>query len=73
MLVQRNDLVDSQEQINAGFQVFSVNGVNGKNREYKKRRAHAKTHSGCLTCRRKRVKVCNDKTFWKLLLHDGED
>jgi hypothetical protein len=42
----------------AGFQVLSLNDFDGGVRDYKKRKVHKKTRSGCLTCKAKKVKVC---------------
>ena len=41
-----------------GFRVFSLNDHQALDRDYRNRRAHKKTRSGCLSCRSKRVKVC---------------
>ena len=41
----------------AAFQVLSLNEYEPQIRDYKKRKLHKKTRSGCLTCRTKRVKV----------------
>jgi len=42
----------------AGFQILSLNGFDLRVRDYKKRKEHKKTKSGCLTCKVKKVKVC---------------
>ncbi|KAK0710692.1 hypothetical protein B0H67DRAFT_493006 [Lasiosphaeris hirsuta] len=41
----------------AAFQVFSLSGGDKQPRDYKARRPHKKTRSGCQACRTKRVKV----------------
>lgn len=41
-----------------GFQVLSLNDFDPRVRDYKKRKVHKKTKSGCLTCKAKKVKVC---------------
>ena len=42
---------------NLAFQFYSLNESNDKIRDYKRRRFSAKTKSGCLGCKTKRVKV----------------
>jgi hypothetical protein len=43
------------------FQVFSISELDGRVREYKKRKLHEKTKSGCQTCKVKKVKVRGDE------------
>jgi len=40
-----------------GYQVLSLSEFDSKLRDYKKRKSHKKTTSGCLACKAKRVKV----------------
>lgn len=40
------------------FHILSLSNSDARVRDYKKRKAHKKTKSGCLPCRAKRVKVC---------------
>ncbi|KAK9365017.1 hypothetical protein V1509DRAFT_676962 [Lipomyces kononenkoae] len=56
MSARRDDLIVPRRDAEGGFQVFSLNNRDAGVREYKRRRMHAKAHSGCLACRAKRVK-----------------
>jgi hypothetical protein len=50
--------MDERDDAKAGFQVLSLNYFDPRVRDYKKRKVHKKTKSGCLTCKAKKVKVC---------------
>ena len=50
--------MDERDDVKPGFQVLSLNYFDPRVRDYKKRKVHKKTKSGCLTCKAKKVKVC---------------
>lgn len=54
----RDDAKTLAMDAKARFQVLSLNDFDPRVRDYKKRKMHKKTKSGCLTCKEKKVKVC---------------
>jgi hypothetical protein len=53
----RDDARTLTTDAKAGFHVLSLNDFDPRVRDYKKRKVHKKTKSGCLTCKAKKVKV----------------